>query len=77
MPNMGTRILQLALRDSFTQHSDVPSESDPLSQTLSALSIKKKGAGEFPHGAVEMNLTGNHELAGSIPGLSQWVKALS
>ena len=25
-------------------------------------------------GAVEMNPTGNHEVAGSIPGLTEWVK---
>ena len=25
-------------------------------------------------GAVETNLTRNHEVAGSIPGLDQWVK---
>ena len=26
------------------------------------------------HGAVETNPTRNHEVAGSIPGLTQWVK---
>ena len=27
-------------------------------------------------GAVEMNLSRNHEIVGSIPGLPQWVKDL-
>ena len=26
------------------------------------------------HGTVEFNLTRNHEVAGLIPGLTQWVK---
>ena len=29
-----------------------------------------------PHGAAEMNRTGNHEVAGSIPGLAKCVKDL-
>ena len=32
---------------------------------------------EFRRGAVEMNPTRNHEVVGSIPGLSQWVKDLA
>ena len=30
--------------------------------------------GEFPGGSVETNSTSNHEVAGFIPGLPQWVK---
>ena len=29
------------------------------------------------HGTVEMNLTRNHEVVGSIPGLTQWVRSLA
>ena len=32
---------------------------------------RKEGRGSSHHGAVETNLTRNHEVAGSIPGLAQ------
>ena len=38
--------------------------------------FKTKG-GSSRHGAAETNLTRNLEIAGSIPGLAQWVKDLA
>ena len=37
----------------------------------------KSFLGSSRHGAVETNLTRSHEIAGSIPGLDQWVKELA
>ena len=35
--------------------------------------LKDSSYGSSHHGAVETNPTRNHEAAGSIPGLAQWV----
>ena len=45
--------------------------SDATSLTLGTTKSIKW---EFHHGAEETNLTRNHEVVGSIPGLIQWVK---
>ena len=37
----------------------------------------KNYSGSSRHGAVEMNPTRNHEVAGLTPGLAQWVKDLA
>ena len=47
--------------------------------TSASLSDKKKNlnkekVGSSHHGAAEANLTRNHEVLGSIPDLTQWVK---
>ena len=39
--------------------------------------MKKKKTLSSRHGAVEMNQTRNHEVAGLIPSLAQWVKDLA
>ena len=36
-------------------------------------SFKKKSFQSSRHGTAETNLTRNHEVVGSIPGLAQWV----
>ena len=37
----------------------------------------KKNMEEFLHGSAETNMTSMYENAGSIPGLTQWVKDLA
>ena len=40
-------------------------------------SFKWEAGRSSRHGTVEMSLTRNHEVAGLIPGLTQWVKNLA
>ena len=43
----------------------------------SSVFLFRNNFGSSHHGAVEMNPTRNDEVAGSIPGLAQWVKDLA
>ena len=61
----------------FTMLSTGKSLLYTLKGNCLTLNFKKKSFGSSCHGAVETNLTRNHEAAGSIPGLLQWVKDLA
>ena len=50
---------------------------DISQQNMVASHFKNGSAGSSRHGAVEMNPTRKHEIAGSIPGLTQWVEDLA
>ena len=52
----------------------VPSSVRPEASALWGVLFKEKNATSSRHDAVEMNPMKNHEVAGSIPGLAQWVK---
>ena len=45
-----------------------------MADSSDMISVIKKHYRSSHHGAAEINPTGNHEVAGSIPGLTQWVK---
>ena len=47
-------------------HSSIFLDQSPKTKEIKAWSSH--------HGTVEMNLTRNHEVVSSIPGLTQWVK---
>ena len=45
-----------------------------LRPPISWTAVQEGILGSSHHGTAETNLTRNHEVGGSIPGLSQWVK---
>ena len=59
--------------------SQIRSLVQELPYTMGAEKKKKKEenylkGGSSHHGSVEINPSRNHEVAGSIPGLAQWLK---
>ena len=50
---------------------------DGLREMKGGLTFKKMFGGSSCCGTAEMNLIGDHEIAGLIPGLTQWVKDLT
>ena len=45
--------------------------------TLRKIDSENMNSWSSRHGAAETNLTRNHEVAGSVPALAQWVKDLA
>ena len=46
----------------------------PLKHSHCCIQIQNEDSRSSRHDAEETNPTRNHEVAGSIPGLTQWVK---
>ena len=59
--------------------SRVPRNSDIISLVwaLALVASFKRIWGSSRCGSAETNTTRNHEVAGSVPGLTQWVKELA
>ena len=47
-------------------------DASAIKSLIRALTLKNKGRSRY--GAAETNPTSSHEVAGSVPGLSQWVR---
>ena len=73
-PLVGTNIFRKSLHSSKFSVGGTQKVAPLKKQTHTHTNSKRKINPEFLRGAVETNLARNHEVAGSIPGLIQWVK---
>ena len=62
----------------FTKVRRMEEHSENFNKEIGKKSeLKSRVMGSPHHGSMEMNLTSIHEDAGSVPGLTQWVKDLA
>ena len=62
------------LKSVLDTHRSEVIKSEPDIYLIAILRLPKLIRRHSLRGAVETNLTRNHEVSGSIPGLAQWVK---
>ena len=74
-PGWSSAGLQGACADELVSALCFPEASAPVER--SQLPLLKAETRSSRHGAAEKNATRNHEVADSIPGLTQWVKDLA
>ena len=73
---LGRKLIALNVYNRNEERSRANNLSFHLRKLVKEEQMKSKVSrrGSSRHGAAETNLTSNHEVAGLIPGLAQWVE---
>ena len=72
IPGLAQWVKDLALPRAVVE--ELPKKNSNKRISHSGHPMKKRKSESSCHGAAERNLTRKHAIAGSIPGLAQWVK---